>query len=135
MPRPPYCRRIGGRPVCRMYKPQGIPAAGLEQVVLTEDEWEAVRLADKEGLYHEQAAEQMNISRQTFGRILESARRKIADALVSGKALLIQGGRVQFTGPTSPSAPVPPAVQHPPEQPGSGPHRCGGRHGRRWIQP
>lgn len=134
MPRPPYCRRIGGLPVCRVYKPQGIPRSLLEQVVLTEDEWEAVRLADKEGLYHEQAAEQMNVSRQTFGRILESARRKIADALVGGKALLIQGGPVEFAPP--PAVPQsPPSVPCPPQPPKPGPHPGCGRHGRRWTQP
>ncbi|HOQ05064.1 MAG TPA: DUF134 domain-containing protein [Anaerohalosphaeraceae bacterium] len=138
MPRPPFCRRISGLPVCRFYKPQGIPASMLEQVILTEDEWEAVRLADKEGLYHEQAAERMNVSRQTFGRILESARRKIADALVSGKALLIQGGCVEFTAPTfppaGPSAP-PRAVQGPDESVHPEPHRPCGRRGRHWHQP
>lgn len=133
MPRPPFCRRISGLPVCRFYKPQGIPASMLEQVILTEDEWEAVRLADKEGLYHEQAAERMNVSRQTFGRILESARRKIADALVSGKALLIQGGRVEFTAPAPPTAPPaqPPPVQHPDDSFGPQLHRPCGRRGWR----
>ncbi len=64
----------------------------LEQVALTIDEFEALRLADLEGLYQEQAAEQMNVSRQTFGRILEVAHKKVADALVHGKALSIEGG-------------------------------------------
>jgi len=54
------------------------------------DELETIRLADFEGLYHEQAAEQMNISRSTFGRILDSARRKVADAIINGKALNIK---------------------------------------------
>ena len=68
----------------------------LEEVVLTIDEFEAVRLADLEGLYQEQAAEKMNVSRQTFGRIIESARKKVAEALVQGKALKIGGG--EFSG-------------------------------------
>ncbi len=134
MPRPQHCRRIGGMPPCRVYKPQGVPRSMLEQVVLTEDEWEAIRLADKEGLYQEQAAEQMNVSRQTFGRILESAHRKIADALISGKALLIQGGRVEFAPPPA-APPSCPSVPPPAEQPGPGPHPHCGRHGRRWTQP
>ncbi len=58
------------------------------------DEYEAIRLADLEGLYQEQAASRMNISRQTFGRIIESAHRKVADVLVNGKALKIEGGDV-----------------------------------------
>jgi len=59
---------------------------------LTVDELEALRLADKEGMYQEHAAERMNISRPTFGRIVETARRKVAEALVEGKALRIEGG-------------------------------------------
>lgn len=96
MPRPFNCRRIGQMPACTYYKPQGIPLSTLEQVNLTVDELEAIRLADLEGLQQAQAAEKMNISRQTFGRILESAHKKIAEALVKGKALSIQGGPVEF---------------------------------------
>jgi predicted DNA-binding protein (UPF0251 family) len=68
----------------------------LEEVILTIDEVEAIRLADHEGLYQEQAAERMKISRQTFGRVISSAHRKIADALVCGKALRIEGGVISF---------------------------------------
>ncbi len=68
----------------------------LEEVVLNLDEFEAIRLADHEQLYQEEAASQMNISRQTFGRIIESAHKKIADVLVSGKALKIEGGEVNL---------------------------------------
>jgi len=82
------------------------------------DELEAIRLADLHGLYQEDAAKQMNVSRQTLGRILESAHKKIADTLVNGKALLIEGGPVEFVG----NPPPPPEV----------PYGCGsGRHGRR----
>ena len=59
----------------------------LDEVVLTLDELEALRLADLEGLYHDRAAERMGISRTTFGRILSEARKKVADALVGGKVL------------------------------------------------
>jgi predicted DNA-binding protein (UPF0251 family) len=68
----------------------------LEQVVMTLDEFEAIRLADLEGLYHETAAETMRVSRPTFGRIVEAAHRKIADALVHGKALRMEGGPVHL---------------------------------------
>lgn len=54
------------------------------------DELEAIRLADYEGFYHEKAAEHMGISRPTFGRILDGARRKVADAIINGKALQIK---------------------------------------------
>ena len=94
MPRPQNYRRIGCMPTCRFFKPQGIPLSVLEKVILTDDELEAVRLADVEGLYQEQAAEKMGISRQTFGRIIESAHQKIGNALVNGKALCIEGGTV-----------------------------------------
>ncbi len=62
----------------------------LEEMTLTMDEVEALRLADHEGLYHEDAAQRMQISRATFGRILEGARKKIADVIVNGKALRIE---------------------------------------------
>jgi predicted DNA-binding protein (UPF0251 family) len=65
---------------------------------MTLDEFEAMRLADLDGLYQEQAAQQMNVSRPTFSRIIESAHRKMADALVHGKALHIEGGPVRKVG-------------------------------------
>ncbi len=74
----------------------GIPMSDLEEVVLTIDEVEAVRLADFEGMYQEQAAEKMQISRLAFGRVIISAHRKIAEALVVGKALRIEGGVISF---------------------------------------
>ena len=96
MARPVQCRRVGLLPPCSVYKPAGIPARFLEEVVLTMDEFEAIRLADLEGMYQEDAAEQMKVSRQTFGRIIESARKKTANALVTGKALRIEGGEFQM---------------------------------------
>ena len=92
MPRPPLRRRIAQRPEATYFKPRGIPLAELDEVMLAVDELEALRLADKEGMYQDQAAEQMKISRPTFGRIVEAARRKVAEALVDGKALRIEGG-------------------------------------------
>jgi predicted DNA-binding protein (UPF0251 family) len=68
----------------------------LDEVVLPVDEFEAIRLADYEGLYHEQAAEKMSVSRTTFGRIVESAHKKVADALINGKALRIEGGVIKM---------------------------------------
>lgn len=91
----PKCRRhICGMPDKNYFKPRGIPTVDLEEVVLTLDEFEAIRLADYEKLYQEDAASGMNISRQTFGRIIETAHRKIADVLLNGKALKIEGGEV-----------------------------------------
>lgn len=95
----PFCNRcIAGRPAASIFKPIGIPVTELEEIVMTLDEFEALRLADLEGLYQEQAAEKMKISRPTFSRIIDSARRKMADAIVHGKALRIGGGPVQVEG-------------------------------------
>jgi predicted DNA-binding protein (UPF0251 family) len=96
MPRPKCRRRICGVPDKNYFKPRGIPAVDLEEVVLNLDEFEAIRLADYEQLYQEEAAAKMNISRQTFGRIIETARKKIADVLINGKALKIEGGEVHL---------------------------------------
>jgi uncharacterized protein len=94
MSRPKCCRHIGCLPDKNYFKPRGIPSAQLDEVVLSIDEYEAVRLADYEGMYQEQAALCMNISRQTFGRIIAAAHKKIADVLINGKALKIEGGDV-----------------------------------------
>ncbi len=97
MVRPRHCRRVGSIPESNYFKPRGIPLSMLEEVILTVDEFEAIRLADLESLYQEQAAEKMNVSRQTFGRIIELAHKKVAEALVKGKALRIEGGEVEMT--------------------------------------
>ena len=94
MPRSKCCRQVGCVPDSNYFKPRGIPVSMLEEVVLTLDEFEAVRLADFECLYQEDGARKMNISRQTFGRIIDSAHKKIADVLINGKALKIEGGEV-----------------------------------------
>ncbi len=96
MPRPKCCRRIHGYPNCKIFKPVGVPVSSLEEVVLLIDEFEAIRLADLEQLHHEQAADGMRVSRQTFGRILESARSKVAKVLAEGLALRIEGGEVEM---------------------------------------
>jgi predicted DNA-binding protein (UPF0251 family) len=81
-----------------VFKPIGIPVRLLDEVVMTLDEFEAIRLADLDGLYQESAAAQMRVSRPTFSRIAAEAHRKVADALVHGKALRIEGGPVQVAG-------------------------------------
>jgi predicted DNA-binding protein (UPF0251 family) len=77
-----------------LFKPAGVPTCRLPSVTLSLDEFEAVRLADLEGLYQEVVAERMGVSRPTVSRILAAARRNIAEALVAGKALRIEGGPV-----------------------------------------
>jgi predicted DNA-binding protein (UPF0251 family) len=81
-----------GAPGADYFKPRGIPLSDLQEIGLTLDEFEAIRLADLEGLYQEDASQKMKVSRQTFGNILVSAHKKIADAIVNGKALKISGG-------------------------------------------
>ena len=90
MARPKCCRRVAGEPACQIFKPAGMPASALEIVVLSMDEFEAIRLADLDGLYHDEAAERMKVSRPTFGRIIEAARHKVAEVLVKGFALHIE---------------------------------------------
>lgn len=97
MPRPVKCRRIESKPDVELFKPRGIPAFMLEEVVLGFEELEAVRLKDLEGLDQASAAARMDISRPTFQRILRSARAKISDALVNGKAIRIEGGVYAIT--------------------------------------
>ena len=67
-------------------------------ILLGLDEFEAIRLADLEGLYQEQAAEKLHVSRQTFGRIIAAARKKVAQSLIEGRPLQIEGGPVQMMG-------------------------------------
>lgn len=94
MPRPVRCRKIEKMPVYRSFSPDDISAP--ETVRMTVDEYEALRLLDDEGLTQEACADRMNVARTTVTAIYESARKKIADALVHGKRLLITGGCCEF---------------------------------------
>jgi len=94
MPRPHRHRIILNAPDVVRFKPAGVPSTALEEIVLGVDELEAVRLADFEGLYQEEAAARMNVSRATFGRIVAQARRKVAAMIVEGRSLRIEGGPV-----------------------------------------
>ena len=96
MPRKKCIRHIAGTLDITYYKPAGVPIHDLYETVIHLDEIEAIKLADLEKNYQEEAAKKMNISRQTFGRIIESAHQKIADALINGKAIKIEGGNVKL---------------------------------------
>jgi uncharacterized protein len=89
MARPPKQRCVHCKPVSVYFKPIGVPLHALDEVALAPDELEALRLADLDGLYQADVALQMGVSRQTVGNILERAHRKVADALIHGKALRI----------------------------------------------
>lgn len=92
MPRKKCLRQVAHHPDVIYYKPAGIPMRDLQELVLHVEELEALRLADLEGLYQEAAAEKMEVSRATFGRIIGEARQKIAKALIQGMAIRIEGG-------------------------------------------
>jgi uncharacterized protein len=94
MPRPCKMRRVDCDPKAFNFKPCGIPRRDLETVRLTLDELEALRLADLEELYQENAAGKMNVSRQTFGNIIALAHKKVADFLINSKHLSIEGGSI-----------------------------------------
>lgn len=96
MPRPFIPRRVWFQPGTTYFKPAGIPMAHLSEVVLTVGEFEAIRLKDFEAMDQEKAAKKMKISQPTFNRTLRSARKKIADSLVNGKAIRIEGGNYKM---------------------------------------
>ena len=79
-------------PKVRYFIPQGVSDIALEEVILNIDECEAMCFADRQGLYQADAAKKMRVSRQTFGNIIESARKKVAEAILCGKAIRIAGG-------------------------------------------
>jgi predicted DNA-binding protein (UPF0251 family) len=89
-------RKVSSVPLITYFKPAGIRMNELEEVRLLVEEAESIRLKDLEGLEQEECAERMNISRSTFSRILDSARQKIADALLNGKAIRIMGGNFEM---------------------------------------
>lgn len=112
MARPKKCRRVAAMPEITYFKPAGIPLSALKEVRLSFEEIEAIRLKDVLDLEQAEGAQQMEISRPTFQRVLRVARQKIADALLSGKAITIDGGDYELAARS---------------------YRC--RHGHRWHVP
>jgi len=96
MPRPRKIRFVQGRPIVDAFVPNRLPPWGKEEVFLPIEGLEAIRMSDFQGLDQETAARMMNVSRQTFGRILIEARSIVADALVMGKTLRIEGGHFEL---------------------------------------
>ncbi|TET21356.1 MAG: DUF134 domain-containing protein [Candidatus Stahlbacteria bacterium] len=92
MPRPRKYRMIASEFGISFFGPKGIPMHELEMTALSHEEVEALRLTDLEGLYQEEAAQEMGVSRATFGRILDGARKKLTDALINGKGIQVKGG-------------------------------------------
>ncbi len=98
MPRPQKCRYIENMPEVTYFKPRGVPMSELEEIVLPVEGFEALRLVEIEGLDQDRASERMNVSRQTFGRILATARKALAQTVVLGLALRIDGGNFVVNG-------------------------------------
>lgn len=90
MPRPKKPRRLRFQPNVYYYKPRGVPLRELEEINLFPDELEALKLHDVDDLSHVISAQKMGVSQPTFGRILNSAYKKLANAVVSGKAIRIE---------------------------------------------
>jgi len=98
MPRPKKKRSVQSPPLFSDFKPAGVRANDLPLVELALDEFEAIRLADYEGLDHANSAEQMEISRSTFSRLVDKARHKLASFMIDGRRLHIEGGDIHFQG-------------------------------------
>lgn len=96
MPRPPKPRFVSAYPVMAAFVPRGIQITG--EILMTVEEFEAIRLSDFEHLDQESAAAMMGVSRHTFGRVLAKARATIAQALVTGKEMKIEGGNYEVRG-------------------------------------
>lgn len=98
MARPFKCRHIWRNPNFHYFKPRAVPLTELNEVILTVDEAETLRLKDLEKLDQVQAAKKMNIHQSTFQRTLKRAREKVSDAIINGKAIKIQGGNYKMPG-------------------------------------
>lgn len=89
-------RIVQGPPMFKQFKPTGVPTRILKRINISVGEYESLRLADYEGLSHQEAAKKMKISRPTFSRLIEKARNKIATALIEGKEIFFSGGNFKF---------------------------------------
>ena len=98
MPRPRLSRKVYREPNVTYFKPAGLRMVDLKESIITVDEFEAIRLKDLEEMRQDKAAQHMGISQPTFHRLLTAARKKIADAIVNGKAIKIEGGNFKFMG-------------------------------------
>ncbi len=92
MARPKKWRKIEKIPAVSYFIPSKGSSGAISENILNFEEWEAIRLKDLEGLEQEECAQKMRVSRPTFQRILLSARQKLADSLINGKAIRIEGG-------------------------------------------
>lgn len=96
MARKKKCRNLRGAPCCNGFKPMGIPSQFLQKITITLDELESIRLADYENLDHEEASGKLGVSRPVFTRLVDTARKKVAKALIEGQEIIIEGGDYHF---------------------------------------
>ncbi len=96
MARPKNNRIVHQPPLFTEFKPMGVKGRDLEIIILSLDEFEAIRLADNLGLSHEEASGEMHISRSTFSRLIDKARAKVSEMLINGKKLVVEGGNIHF---------------------------------------
>ncbi len=96
MVRPKKFRFIGKAPAYDYFKPRGVPMRELEEVILLTEEYESIRLSDLEGHSQTECADMMKVSQPTFSRLILTARKKIAEAIVKGKSIRIEGGKFSF---------------------------------------
>lgn len=96
MPRPQKSRKVCNPPKMQGFKPFGIAVCETEHIVMQYDEYEAIKLVNYDNLPQEEAAERMEVSRPTLTRIYNSALKKIAQAFVEGKSIIIEGGNFEF---------------------------------------
>ncbi|MEN8186469.1 MAG: DUF134 domain-containing protein [Bacteroidota bacterium] len=96
MPRPKNNRIVYEPPFYTEFKPVGASHKNLEETELSLDEFEAIRLADLVGMSHEEASNEMEISRSTFSRLIVKSRKKIAEFFFQGKLLSVNGGNIHF---------------------------------------
>ena len=99
MPRHKRIRKIFFQPDVTYFRPRGILLSNLEEITISFDEIEAVRLIDSEGIEQSQAGKKMGISQSTLSRLLKTARKKLANAIINGKAIKIQGGDFKMEFP------------------------------------
>lgn len=100
MVKPTRTRRIFFQPDITYFKPAGVPMINLKETVLSFDELEAIRLIDSEKMEQNKAGEKMKISQSTLSRLLREGRKKLADAIIQGNAIKIQGGNFKMVKPT-----------------------------------
>ena len=96
MSRPKNNRIVYEPPSYTEFKPAGVSIKSLEEIQLSLDEFEAIRLADLLGMSHEEAANEMGVSRSTFSRLIVKSRKKIASFFFQGKLLVVTGGNIHF---------------------------------------